>query len=167
MGAISFEPYLRIWRTWSPLKVKLFIWLAALNRYWTADRLAKRGMNHPHSCPLCCQEDETINHLLIGCSFSREVWHRVLQWINLQHLAPSPSDRTFLKWWKKSSRRAGAQRRKGLNTLIQLTAWFLWKHRNRCVFDGESPNAQHLFSDIQKEAHQWDLAGARALRQML
>jgi hypothetical protein len=31
--------------------------------------------------------------------------------------------------------------RKGLNTLIILGAWMLWKHRNRCVFDGVAPSS--------------------------
>jgi hypothetical protein len=44
-----------------------FIWLVAQNRCWTADRLAKRGLNHPNKCPLCDQNAESINHLLVSC----------------------------------------------------------------------------------------------------
>lgn len=63
--AISFEPYHRLWRSWAPLKVKMFIWLAIVNRCWTADRLAHRGMDHPERCVLCDQEEESIQHILI------------------------------------------------------------------------------------------------------
>jgi hypothetical protein len=46
-----FGHYKRVWKTWAPPKCRFFIWLAAQNRCWTADRLAKRGLNHPNSCP--------------------------------------------------------------------------------------------------------------------
>ena len=33
---------------------------------WT-DRLQKRGLPHPEHCPLCDQEEENIQHILISC----------------------------------------------------------------------------------------------------
>lgn len=39
-GAILFEPWARIWKTWEPCKHRFFMWLVAHNKYWTADRLA-------------------------------------------------------------------------------------------------------------------------------
>uniref|UniRef100_A0A453FCJ1 Reverse transcriptase zinc-binding domain-containing protein n=1 Tax=Aegilops tauschii subsp. strangulata TaxID=200361 RepID=A0A453FCJ1_AEGTS len=49
-----------IWRSWAPLNVKFFLWLASQNRCWTADRLAKRGLQHPPVCCLCSQEEESL-----------------------------------------------------------------------------------------------------------
>jgi hypothetical protein len=46
-GAIPFEPFERIWKSWAPPKCRFFMWLAAHNRCWTADRLARRGLPHP------------------------------------------------------------------------------------------------------------------------
>lgn len=82
-GAIAFEPYRRIWRTWAPLKAKVFLWLASWRRCWTADRLQRRGLPHPQACPLCDQDQETIDHVLLGCIFAREIWFNVLRWIGL------------------------------------------------------------------------------------
>jgi hypothetical protein len=45
IGAVGFEPVGRIWRTWGDAKV--------LNRCWTVDRLAQRGLEHSDKCPLC------------------------------------------------------------------------------------------------------------------
>jgi hypothetical protein len=41
-----------------------------------------------------------------------------------------------------------------------MGAWVIWKHRNRCVFDGAAPNvAATLLS--AKEVLGWCLAGAK------
>jgi hypothetical protein len=74
IGAIEFKPWERIWRSWAPGKCKFFMWLVAHDRCWTADRLEKRGLPHPQCCPLCDQEDKTINDLLVACVFSRQAW---------------------------------------------------------------------------------------------
>jgi hypothetical protein len=72
LGSVIFPHHKKIWKTWALPKCCFFIWLVAQNRLWTADRLAKRGLIHPEKCPFCDQEDETIDHLLVTCSFSRE-----------------------------------------------------------------------------------------------
>jgi len=66
-GVIRFEPYERIWKTWAPGKCRFFLWLVAHNRCWTADRLARHGLDHPTRCLHCDEDSETINHLLVDC----------------------------------------------------------------------------------------------------
>ena len=87
IGATSFGPWERIWKSWAPSKCKFFLWTVALNRCWIADRLARKGLPHPGACPLCDQVEETIDHLLVACIFSWQVWFRFLQHFNLQILA--------------------------------------------------------------------------------
>jgi hypothetical protein len=67
-----------------------FIWLVAQNRCWTADRLAKRGLNHPNKCPLCDQDAESINHLVASCVFARVFWYKLLRKFGMHFLAPQP-----------------------------------------------------------------------------
>lgn len=69
VGAIRFEPANRIWHSWAAWRCKYFMWLATLNCCWTSDRLARRGLDHSDNCPLCDQESESIQHLLISCVF--------------------------------------------------------------------------------------------------
>lgn len=113
VGGASFAPADRIWRTWAPPRCKFFLWLAAQDKCWTADRLAKRGLNHPVQCPLCDQEDETVQHLLISCVFSRELWFRILSMVNLQQFSPSNSDLVFQVWWANLEGKIPAVQRKG------------------------------------------------------
>ena len=70
-GGNKIEPYERIWKTWAPGKCRFFLWLVTHNRCWTADRLARRGLDHPTRCLHCDQDSETINHLLVDCVCTR------------------------------------------------------------------------------------------------
>ena len=62
------------WRNRAPLRCRFFMWLAMRDRCWTSDRLARRGLPHQDACLFCDQEDESIEHLLLTCVFSRTVW---------------------------------------------------------------------------------------------
>ena len=137
------------------------MWLVAHNRCWTADRLAKRGLAHPEKCPLCDQEEETINHLLLSCVFARQIWFEILQGLGLQELAPQSEDPSFEEWWHKVSNKVSGQVQKGLNSIIILVAWLLWNHRNL------HPNLNGFVPIIREELHLWGSVGARGISYLL
>jgi hypothetical protein len=60
-GAVLFEPFERIWKSWAPPKCCFFMWLVAHQRCWTVDRLAKRGLPHPDCC-LCVIKRRKISN---------------------------------------------------------------------------------------------------------
>jgi hypothetical protein len=140
LGSVTFGHYKRIWKSWALPKCRFFLWLVAHKRCWTADRLAKRGLNHPDKCLLCDQEEETIDHLLVQCSFSREFWYLLLRKFGLHSLAPQPTANSFLGWWEVVGGAVFGLTKKGLNSLIILGARTLWNHRNKCIFDGCNPS---------------------------
>jgi hypothetical protein len=94
LGATILKPCERIWKTWASGKCKFFMWLVAHGRCWTANRLAKKGLPHPQLCLLRDQE-ETLNHLLVSCVFSREVWFQIMKYVWLQHLGPIHENNVF------------------------------------------------------------------------
>jgi hypothetical protein len=96
----------------APPRCKYFIWLASLNRCWTADRLARRGMDHPDRCPLCDQQDETVQHILVTCVFARDVWFRTLSRLGLQYLTPTSNATVFQEWWGEAERNVPKQKKK-------------------------------------------------------
>lgn len=167
LGSTEFRPWRRIWKTWSPPKCRFFLWLVGHDRCWTSDRLARRGLPHSESCPLCDQEEETINHLLVGCVFARQFWFLVLQEAGLQVLAPQPEDSSLDDWWEQAANQCTPSLRKGLNSFIVLGAWTLWNHRNRCVFDGVAPSINEAIRYFKEEAKLWMMAGAEGLSLVL
>nr|XP_034601699.1 uncharacterized protein LOC117862274 [Setaria viridis]XP_034601700.1 uncharacterized protein LOC117862274 [Setaria viridis] len=162
-GAILFNPYERIWTSWAPPKCRFFMWLVAHRHYWTADRLAKRGPPHPEHCPLCDQGEEGIQHLLVGCVFARQFWFQLLQQVGLATLAPQPTDISFEDWWEKVELMVGGDMRAGLNSLIILRGWTIWRLRNDCVFNGASPSVATALILAKDEAQLWSMAGAKGL----
>jgi hypothetical protein len=123
-------------------------------------------MDHPDSCPLCDQQDETVHHMLVACVFTREVWFRTLSRLGLQHLAPTSDATGFQDWWSEAERLVSKHKKKGFNSFVILVAWQIWKHRNACVFDNGSPNIHAILLSIHDEALLWGLGGAAALRQV-
>jgi hypothetical protein len=101
-----------IWCSRAPYGCKFFAWLVSRNRCWTSDRLERRGLPRPPSCPLCCQEPEMIQHLLLGCVVAREIWVWALnRWDRLAWLPAA--DVGLLRWWTSSLTMLG----KGLGNL--------------------------------------------------
>ncbi|GJN31491.1 hypothetical protein PR202_gb19899 [Eleusine coracana subsp. coracana] len=53
--------------------------------------------------------------------------------------------------------------RKGLNSLISMGAWTLWRRCNDCVFNGASPNLAAALVMAGEETRFWNMAGAKGL----
>jgi hypothetical protein len=133
------------------------------NRCWIADKLTKRGLEHPEQCPLYDQKAETINHLLVSCIFARQVWAGLLQPVGMLELVPQLTDEVFEDWWRTSTLWVQGQQRKGFNYLVVLDAWVIWKHRNLCVFNGAAPSVPTALQVASEEALLWTVAGAKGL----
>jgi hypothetical protein len=56
---------------------------------------------------------------------------------------------------------------KGLNSLIILVNWEIWKHRNTIVFEGARLNIQTLRLTVAHESSLWCFGGASALHELL
>jgi hypothetical protein len=148
---------------WAPSKRRFFLWLATHKRCWAANRLAKRGLDHPSKCPLCDQEAQTLDHLLVSCVFSREFWFKLLRQLGLQFPAPQLGLPSFMLWWKEASGSVNGPIKKGLNSIIALGAWIIWNHRNKCIFEGWTPNISLALSLAREERLMWEMAGAKSL----
>jgi hypothetical protein len=121
------------------------------------------GLLHPAQCPLCDQEEKTINHLLVSYVFARQFWFFLLQHFGIHQFCPQLTDSSFDLWWENSSNTAAGLTRKGFNSLVILGAWTLWNHRNRYVFDGATPSLVDALGSALEESRLWALAGARGL----
>jgi hypothetical protein len=152
-GTIRARVVDEIWRSRAPYSCKFFAWLVSKNRCWTADRLLRRGLPAPAACPLCDQEPETLQHLLLGCVVAREVWTWVLrQWDKTDWLPVADSG--IVDWW--TSRSCPRSHQRDLWTAIILVFWCIW--RNDVVFNGAAPSQACIKEKIREECDRWKLA---------
>jgi hypothetical protein len=82
----------------------------------------------------------------------------------MQCHAPGTNDEVFQEWWNSGERLTPKCKKKGLNSLMMLVVWWLWKHRSACVFENASPSTSRILQAIEEDAKLWCLAGAVGLR---
>ncbi|TVU51343.1 hypothetical protein EJB05_02762, partial [Eragrostis curvula] len=153
-----------LWKTRAPNKCRFFFWLALYKRCWTSARLQRHNLPNHGLCALCDQEPEEIDHLLLGCVYSRECWFKLLRHSGTQSLTPTSTDE-LAEWWLRSRKKMEKGRRKGFDSLVVLVVWQLWKERNRRVFNNERWLPQRLINATQDEAKLWYLAGIKHMSQ--
>ena len=150
-----------IWKTWAPLRIKIFLWLAFRRRHWTGDKRARHGLEAREMCYLCDQGRQTIDHILAECPFTREVWFHILQ--ALQRPLPQPAAATTLRWWRRLRATYNGVRRRGIDSLFALVCWTIWKERNARCFREASSSVNEVLQLVKAEADRWIDAGARGL----
>jgi len=64
----------------------------------------------------------------------------LLQQVGLPLMAPTTGKSSFDNWWAKVEASVNRDVRKGLNSLIILGVWSIWRHRNDFLFNGATPN---------------------------
>jgi hypothetical protein len=87
----------------------------------------------------------------------------LLRKFGLHSLAPQPDVGSYLGWSKSAGNIANGLTKNVLDSLIILGAWILWKHRNKCVFDGCSPSVTVSLRAVDEERAKWEIAGAKGL----
>ena len=83
--------------------------------------------------------------------------------MGLQALSPQSTEISFHSWWERVNSAASDMARKGINSLVILGAWTLWRHRDSCVFDGAAPSVASALAVAEDDRRSWSLAGARGL----
>jgi hypothetical protein len=86
-----------VWKVKASAEVKFFIWLAIQDRCWTCEHMKLYGLENHGPCALCAEEAEAIDHLLLGCAFSRDIWFKTLHTWQWKNLTPS-HDARLAEW---------------------------------------------------------------------
>jgi len=118
----------------SEVKHKFFAWLLVQSKILTADKLLARQWPCNPLCPLCNQEQETAEHLVLHCNFAKLVWEKMEVWTQ-QLVRPPENGLEIVDWWQKELAQLPKQTRKTKAAMMIYCAWNLWKERNRRVFE--------------------------------
>ena len=72
-------PWKGIWGVKAPCRVAFFVWTAVWGRILTCDNLRRRGMVIFGWCCLCRCSGETVDHFLLHCPMSCQIWSFVFK----------------------------------------------------------------------------------------
>jgi hypothetical protein len=166
LGSAALLGAKEIWKTAAPPRVRFFFWLTMHGRCWTGDRRFRHGLQDSNTCVSCDQAPETMDHILLGCVFSRQVWSICLARVHLQDFVTVVEDQAML-WWLTNRKRIPKALRRGFNSLFFLVGWSLWKEPNARTFDRGNLSVLSLVDSIFEEAGGWIAAGNRRLGALL
>ncbi|XP_058783773.1 uncharacterized protein LOC131658504 [Vicia villosa] len=117
------------------------LWLACNGRLATKVRLKNFGMTQDDRC-VFCEEKETLNHLFFSCPLLKDVWVKILRWIQVVH-NPLPWDGEVD--WISRNCKGRRWRASILNCAVTEVRYAAWKLRNDRVFGNSTSN------DIEKD----------------
>ncbi|KAL0446241.1 UNVERIFIED_CONTAM: hypothetical protein Slati_1752000 [Sesamum latifolium] len=122
-----------LWRLRSPPRVRLFVWRMCKGAVPTLENLAKRREGIDMDCAVCGVTGESIKHILLECSFTRQVW--ALSNISWKHLMQWHQGAA--EWVLYVFQQVSMEERE----LFSSLCWAIWKSRCRKVMEGVVGNA--------------------------
>ncbi|XP_071695457.1 uncharacterized protein [Rutidosis leptorrhynchoides] len=125
-----------IWNNKVPSKIMLFHWLAIRKSILVRDVLSRRHILPPNSSTLCvwCLDNiESIDHLLLHCRWSFNVWTDLFRWWNLRWVIPRSIEDFSFDWYYGM----GIKASKFWKLIGPATIWVIWVARNDVIFDNK------------------------------
>ncbi|XP_059070690.1 uncharacterized protein LOC131860311 [Cryptomeria japonica] len=127
-------------------KAGAFLWTTLHGRILTGERLKLIRIARPNVCLLCKENEETVEHLLFWCSYTKKVWDWLLN--NLQYESVrSQSLKGFLLAWPACYKKS----KWSILWVVSsaMLVWHIWKERNRRVFNEEALSLDLLIPKIK------------------
>ena len=120
----------------------------------TRECLASQGISVDTSCPICQQAPEFILHTLRDCTVAANCWHNLGgDAVGVDFFSLNLRD--WLKKYCCQDVIYGSNQMAWSKTFA-FGIWILWQHRNRIVFQNQSPN-QSIHKEVMKKATEFAL----------
>lgn len=134
LGDTSDEIWSLIWKIKVPQRYRVFLWKVANERVMTNEVRARFGMTNCSTCTLCHIDYETLLHVLRNCSFTKNIWCSFLGLDVWTRFFQIP-----LKQWMLANFKGGffGLLGEGWDVKFATIVWWLWKRRNRWIFNKE------------------------------
>ncbi|KAM2348663.1 hypothetical protein ACFX1X_012268 [Malus domestica] len=152
-----FPPYPQIWKSKVPLKVKILVWLVANGNLNTCDRIQRRNplmCLSPHWCSLCKAKEESVNHIFLHCSYSIQLWWKLLQEVKASWVIPKGCFELLSTNFQALGKRKKSKVLWGC--LVSAIFWHIWLERNKRIFeDYTGVGAEELWGRVKYWAALW------------
>jgi hypothetical protein len=116
-----------------------------MGRIPTIDKLGRRGFTLVNWCCLCKKNKEIINHFLIHCEYTSDLWLLVLNTFGVSWAMPN-NVQEWLHYWKIHGQ--GHSQEAIWKVIFVLLIWSIWRERNWRLFEGCKSNVLRLVSSF-------------------
>ncbi|KAL9660388.1 hypothetical protein QQ045_025201 [Rhodiola kirilowii] len=103
-------------------------------------------------CELCGEEQETSDHLLIHCKWSRKLWSIILCWWGISWVFPE-SSRSLLESWAVED--ISKSRRRFWKILSYAVLWSIWEERNKRCFEKKKRTIEEVGELVKVRIAWW------------
>ncbi|XP_058183541.1 uncharacterized protein LOC131301336 [Rhododendron vialii] len=134
-----------IWGSHNVPRWSFILWLAALHRLSTKDRLRNWGMALDALCCLCQDEEESHHHLFFDCSYSTRVWQYL---VSKNRVAGIPNNMGDVLDWLQGNVSWDTFRFVSLKSTLAATVYGLWQERNSRIFCAKMKDHTQVATDI-------------------
>ncbi|XP_048611388.1 uncharacterized protein LOC125585772 [Brassica napus] len=136
-----------VWFKGAIPKLSFNMWIANYDKLPTRSRLAAWGLPISANYPFCSNYEETRDHLLLSCQYSKAIWTEIF-------IRCDPPQSPLANWSELLSwiRTAPSSRLTLLRKLATQTAvYHMWKQRNNVVHNHISLSTANVFRAIDRE----------------
>nr|XP_009625589.1 uncharacterized protein LOC104116442 [Nicotiana tomentosiformis] len=132
-------------------KAKIIMWLGLQGKLITTDRLIRWGMNVEGKCSLCQAQEETRDHLLAECEYSKRHWEKTMQWIQHQRCK-------HIQWkhhleWAIESAKGRSPQAQIFRMAYAECLYAIWMERNYKIFEKKSRNWEAIARETTVMCH--------------
>ncbi|KAJ1378991.1 Ribonuclease H-like superfamily [Sesbania bispinosa] len=142
-----------LWNVSAPQKIKIFLWKAASRSLPVRGALHRRHLAQDPLCPICSQEEESIDHLFLKCDWTRAFWFAAHP-----TLRPSVNHNSGFKEWlgeKLNLIKGLGEGSLAASTELAFSLWNIWKTRNNFVFKDEIVDNERVISKNREDFSQY------------
>lgn len=134
-----------VWSGKSFPRHSFLMWLVVRGRIKTKMLLRRRGVILETGCCLCMVEEENYKHLFFECYFTKAVWERVLNSLQVSRQARIwPAE-----WrWIQRKGRGRSMKAKKLVAAAAATIYNVWEERNRRTFTNTVRTCDNICNQI-------------------
>ena len=146
--------YRFLWQLKIPPTVRVFGYLLLHGRLLTHDVMMHRGLQCNLRCEVCQRCSlETATHLFFQCYQARRCWASLNAMLGCNMVSIGDTvQATVIKSWKACKRRMS---RNEWGPYFFAVCWFLWRARNKKIFEDIEPDPIRIAQDAIREAKLW------------
>lgn len=144
---IIFDKY--VWDKHIPARISVFLWRLMHNYLPTDSAIKKRTIQLASKCVWCrnYQKFECTHHLFLYSEVAQHIWSKIHILMKIQHSEGNFSS-FFLRWWTKSE---ASDIYDWLKIVLPgIVLWFIWKARNKGIFDEEEMKSEDIMLNIKR-----------------